>query len=213
MENINKIQSTYLSFIKDIHNEYLNLQDLNLLYIQRLKNLTSLCKIELLNNLEYFEKLNNFLSYEENKLDKTQNLKLDNNEIEDYYNFYNVIMECPYYEEIIEDDKVNNLLNDNKFNKILDNKTILINNNIFKMKYCYYIKNIIINLLQTKKYTIEQINIHNNNLNNYYNINNDMIQILKTNILCYNSLLNECNNLISSLYYLLDTTFTKIKFI
>ena len=213
MENINKIQSTYLSFIKDIHNEYLNLQDLNLLYIQRLKNLTSLCKIELLNNLEYFEKLNNFLSYEENKLDKTQNLKLDNNEIEDYYNFYNVIMECPYYEEIIEDDKVNNLLNDNKFNKILDNKTILINNNIFKMKYCYYIKNIIINLLQTKKYTIEQINIHNNNLNNYYNINNDMIQILKTNILCYNSLLNECNNLISSLYYLLDTIFTKIKFI
>lgn len=195
----------FKTFLKRIYNEYKNLQDKELLFIQRLKTTLELYRNKNLNNIENFGYLNNFLYYLEKNQNKDNNLKINNEEIEDYYNFYNIIVILPYINEKYNIDEINNLLNDDKMNNIPDNQIILLNNKIFKLKYLKYMKNIILMLMKIQNHCLENININKQLLKEENESNMYII-----NIHSYNSIIQESNNLINSLYNIMKTIMNNI---
>jgi len=195
----------FKTFLKRIYNEYKNIQDKELLFIQRLKTTLELYRNKNLNNIENFGYLNNFLYYLEKNQNKNNNLKINNEEIEDYYNFYNIIVILPYINEKYNIDEINNLLNDDKMNNIPDNQIILLNNKIFKLKYLKYMKNIILMLMKVQNHCLENININKQLLKEENESNMYII-----NIHSYNSIIQESNNLISSLYNIMKTIMKNI---
>lgn len=192
-------------FLKKIYNEYKNMQDKELLFILRLKYTLELNRNNNLNNIDNFSYLNNFLCYLEKNQNKDNNLKINDEEIEDYYNFYNIIITLPYINEKYNIDEINNLLNDDKINNIPDNQIILLNNKIFKLKYLKYMKNIILMLMKIQNHCLEYININKQLLKEENESNMYII-----NIHSYNSIIQESNNLINSLYNIMKTIINNI---
>lgn len=192
-------------FLKKIYNEYKNMQDKELLFILRLKYTLELNRNNNLNNIENFSYLNNFLYYFEKKQNKDNNLKINDEEIEDYYNFYNIILTLPYINEKYDIDEINNLLNDDKINNISDNQIILINYKVFKLKYLKYMKKIILMLIQALNHCLEYININKQLLKEENESNMYII-----NIHSYNLIIQESNNLINSLYNIMKTIINNI---
>lgn len=195
----------FKTFLKRIYNEYKNIQDKELLFIQRLKTTLELYRNKNLNNIENFGYLNNFLYYLEKNQNKDNNLKINNEEIEDYYNFYNIIVILPYINEKYNIDEINNLLNNDKINNLQDNQIILLNNKIFKLKYLKYMKNIILMLMKIQNHCLENININKQLLKEENESNMYII-----NIHSYNSIIQESNNLINSLYNIMKTIMNNI---
>ena len=196
----------FKTFLKKIYNEYKNLQDKELLFIKRLKITLELFRNNNLNNIENFSYLNNFLYYLEKSQFKNNLLKISKEEIEDYYNFYNIIVTLPY---IINNEydinELNKLLNDDKINNLQDNQIIVLNNKVFKLKYLKYMKRIILMLIQALNHCLEYININKQLLKEENESNMYII-----NIHSYNSIIQECNNLINSLYNIMKTIMNNI---
>lgn len=199
----------YKTFLKEIYNEYNKLQDEHLLFIERLKFFIIGYKNNIINNSDIFKNLNNFLYYMENYNFNNKTLIFNNDEIEDYFNFFDIIVKLPYnnYSQY-NINQINQILNNDKFNN-LNNQLILINNHNFKLKYCHFIKYIMNSLLDTINYINEQINFNNNIINNMVNFDININQLNINNII-YKNLNKECYNLLYSLYDILKIIFNFI---
>lgn len=191
-------------FLQEIYNEYNNLNDINLLYFERLKIITIAYRKKIITNIERFKYINTFLYVIEKKINPNICYKINYSEIYKYYDFYNKILLMPYIVGEYSNVQINKLLNNELFKKISSKAYIILYGQKFNLTYCFYIRKIMKLLLILKIHCCNKIS-YNVYMNNYfYNYN------IQYNIIYYNEILKECNNLLCSFYNILNKIFNEI---
>lgn len=184
----------YSTFIKEINDDYLIIENIHLLeykrwlvYIDAFKNKIS---------KEDFKRLNLFLFLLEQRIDKSSNYKINDDEIDNYFETLSILIKLPLYKKTCSLEDVNNLLLNNHFD-ISNNFMVKVNDNIIiKIKNCKVICKLLLMFIKTIKHIDEQIKIRKlisicaEEIDNYTNIKNDCLEVIGT----FYYIINNINN-------------------